>query len=90
MLPIKRQILGQARMLERGQQMTVQILAAETYCYQAVILGRTLHYHTLSIESGGAAYAATEESLSVHSAYLLTIINLFYIQKSISMKPTLT
>ena len=30
MLPIKRQILGQARMLERGQQMTVQILAAET------------------------------------------------------------
>ena len=30
MLPIKRQILGQARMLEWGQQMTVQILAAET------------------------------------------------------------
>ena len=50
--------------------MTVQILAAETYCYQAVILGRTLHYHTLSIESRGAAYAATEEPLSVHSAYL--------------------
>ena len=77
-------------MLEQDQQMTIQILAAETYCYQAVILGRTLHYHTLSIESGGAAYAATEEPLSVHSAYLLTIINLFYFQKSISMKPTLT
>jgi len=30
MLPIKQQILGQARMLERGQQMTIQILAAET------------------------------------------------------------
>ena len=30
MLPIKRQILGQARMLEQDQQMTVQILAAET------------------------------------------------------------
>ena len=43
--------------------MTVQILAAETYYYQAVILGGTLHYHTPSIESGGAAYAATEEPL---------------------------
>ena len=29
-IQIKRQILGQARRLERGQQMTVQILAAET------------------------------------------------------------
>ena len=67
MLPIKRQILGQARMLERGQQMTVQILAAETYCYQAVILSRTLHYHILSIESGGAACAVTEEPLSVQN-----------------------
>ena len=62
MLPIKRQILGQARMLEWGQQMTVQILAAETYCYQAVILSGTLH-------CGGAASAATEEPLAVHSAY---------------------
>ena len=29
-IPIKQQILGQARRLERGQQMTIQILAAET------------------------------------------------------------
>ena len=90
MLPIKRKILGHARMLERGQQMTIQNLAAETYCYQAVILGRTLRYHTLSSKSGGAAFAATEEPLSVHSAYVLAIINLFYFQKSISMKPILT
>ena len=60
MLPSK---LGQARMLEWGQQMTIQILATETYYYQAVILGRTLHYQTPSIESEGAAYAATEEPL---------------------------
>ena len=69
-IQIKRQILGQARRLERGQQMTVQILVAEIYTYYAVILSGTLHYHTLSIENGGAAYAANEEPLSVQCTNL--------------------